>query len=636
MQRSIPKDDAMLIDVQYVKENRREGIPDILYIVWKDLTTLDKHVTTIANPKIDIYFEKPEFRKSHLDPYGIPYALNYQFLDKTIKKTVPYKDIISAIIEDGGDGLKIEADKIYKEHRYGDLKEFLKYPFVYGADYDVRPLYRYKWSQLYDNNKAKPISKAFCDIETDFLDVDTASDPKTCPIDLVTLVDEDNSECYTFALVGQQYTERDMTNMSQSQKDKEIYRRQLHASRLAQEQELIEHQEELKEELHQMFDDVYGVLDYKFFFYKDERKMILHLFELINKRKFDFVTFWNFEFDVNYIYERAQVLGIDPKSLFCHPDFRVQECYFKKDKIHFDVKSKSDFFFNTGYTNYVCQMRIYAAIRKGRSELRSFSLNYVGKQVVGDSKIDYGEEGSIKYFSYRNYKKYFIYNIKDVLLQKGIENITKDLDNYYMTAYQNITPYDAEFKQTVKLRNVQYLDFLTNGKVPGENQNVTPFGQTDEEPDEEDDDELSLESTKKKKNKKGYEGALVANPILNEPVGASLYSGKPTNNIFEYAIDMDMSSFYPSTIYAMNIDPSCLEFKVILDSKQFNILGGDKKINTISHLPLIPGEASDFHDDMAKEAFDNYQTRNYLSTGKKWFNLPSISKLYKVVKSELG
>jgi len=33
MGKIIPKDSAMLVDIQYVKENRKEGIPDVLYIV---------------------------------------------------------------------------------------------------------------------------------------------------------------------------------------------------------------------------------------------------------------------------------------------------------------------------------------------------------------------------------------------------------------------------------------------------------------------------------------------------------------------------------------------------------------------------------------------------------------------------
>ena len=623
----IPKDNAMLVDVQYVKEDRRTGTPDVLYIIWKDLDTLEKYVTTIPNPKMDIYFEKPEYRNTHLDPYGAPYSLNYQRLSRVEPKTVEYKKIIDAIVEDGGDVLKAKVADIYRNRRFSELQELYKYPFVYGADYDIRAYYRYKWLKDYDNNKRKPISKAFSDIETDFLDVDGMADPESCPIDLVTLIDNDTNECFTFALVGREYKERDITHMSKKEAAKELERRQLHVDRISQEEYLIHHTDDVKKELHEMFDETYGELDYKFYFYKDEAKMLIHLFQLINTRKFDFVEFWNFEFDVNYIYKRAKVLGLNPEDLFCHPDFPVKKCYFKKDNFHYDIKNKTDFFFNTSYTNFVCQMRIYAAIRKGQSELRSFSLNYIGEKVLGDKKINYEEVGSIKYFAYRNYWKYFIYNIKDVLLQKGIENKVHDLENYWITSYLNITPYDSEFKMTQMLRNYQYNDYLNNGKVPGENINVSPFG-TEEEPDEDDEDSG--------KNKKGFEGALVGDPRLNLRTGAPLYGNKPTNNIFEYAIDMDMSSFYPSTIFAMNIDPSCLIFKVILDAAQFGIRGGDLEFNSISQYSLLPDKPSDFHDDVAKECFDNFQTKNWMNTGHKWFNLPTVEDMYYKCKEKFA
>ena len=38
----ISKDNAMLIDVQYMKANRQKGTKDYLYIIWKDLDIVAK------------------------------------------------------------------------------------------------------------------------------------------------------------------------------------------------------------------------------------------------------------------------------------------------------------------------------------------------------------------------------------------------------------------------------------------------------------------------------------------------------------------------------------------------------------------------------------------------------------------
>ena len=50
----------MLLDVQYVRANRKENKPDCIYTIYKDLQTGKKHVIPMENPKIPIYFEKAD------------------------------------------------------------------------------------------------------------------------------------------------------------------------------------------------------------------------------------------------------------------------------------------------------------------------------------------------------------------------------------------------------------------------------------------------------------------------------------------------------------------------------------------------------------------------------------------------
>ena len=89
---------------------------------------------------------------------------------------------------------------------------------------------------------------------------------------------------------------------------------------------------------------------------------------------------------------------------------------------------------------------------------------------------------------------------------------------------------------------------------------------------------------------------------------------------------MDMSSFYPSSIIAMNIDPSTLIFKVIVDSNQF--IDGDVKYNGFIEMERDA--------DLAKEVFDNFQGDNVITMGHKWFNLPSVDEMAKLCEEELG
>ena len=607
----INKDNAMLLDIQYIKPDKKNKTPDYLYIIWKNLDTEEKFLQVVPEPLMEIYFEKPEYRNHN-------YNKTYAKLGELDKRVVKYKDIIYAIAKDMGEVGIEKLNNCFNTRDYKGLKEFYIYPYVYGADYDIRTFYRQKWMENYDNDRVKKLTKGFLDIEVDSLESTGFPNPVFNPIDLVTIIDGTSSISYTFALIGVDCKEKDISKMTNGLEiQKEMERRRMYVHRMSEQEYYSTHVEEIEKAAHKMFDESYPGMEYKFYFYTDEKKMLVHIFQLLNTLKLDFVEIWNIGFDFPYFYDRMETLGLDPKEVMCHPDFPVKECYYKKDTINFAVKNKSDYFFCSSYTIYTDQMRNYAAIRKGQSELRSNKLTYIAQKEIGDEKLDYSEDGNIKTLSYNNYLLYILYNIKDVLLQKGIEDKTTDLETYYVTSYKNITPYENEFKQTVKLRNVQYQSFLKQGLVPGEN--VNSFVYNNIPKDEDDDDDV------------GFEGALVGNPLLIDNFGDLLY-GHRTNSIFKYSIDFDMSAFYPSTIQIMNIDPSTLIFKMILDPSQYDVRGGDIPYHGITDVQLVKENSDSFTGDVSKEVIDNFQTKNYLSTGYKWLNLPSINDIFEEIQ----
>lgn len=613
----VNKSNSMLIDVQYVRANKHENKPDYLYVIWKDLVKNQKNLNIIPEPMMDIYFEKEEFRDHD-------HNLKYRELDKLERVSCKYSKIPQAIANDGGESTLRFLNNIYETKQYQNIKKIHTYPYVFGSDYDVRVWYRYAWQRDIDAPKEIVISKSFLDIETDSLEVRGFPDAETCPIDLVTVIDDVEKISYTFALVGRECVEKDISAFHSTDVDmkikREMYRRELYKSRLKQEKEFMDDIEGVKKELHEMFDETYGIKDYKFYFYEDEATMLVRLFSLINTLKRDVTLIWNMSFDIPYIYKRLSVLGLDPKEVMCSPDFPSKECWFKKDTRNFDVKNKSDFFHVSSYTIFYDQMILYAAIRKGRSELRSHKLTYIGKREINDEKLDYSEDGDIKTIGYTNYRKYVIYNIKDVLLQYGIEDRTSDVDTLYFKSFQNITQYENIFKQTVVLRNVEYKYFMKENIVPGAN--INGIYAYDNISEEEDDDVL-------------YEGALVGNPALITPFGIFIYN-KQSNKVFLFSIDMDMSAFYPSTIRVLNIDDSTLIFKMILDPAQYDVRGGDIPFRGITDVQLVEENSDSFSGDIAGEVMDNFQTQNYISTAYKFLNLPSVEGMFKKLKKRLG
>ena len=611
------KDSIMLIDIQYVRPNKNEGIPDYLYIIWKDLDTGEKHLMAIAEPKMAIYFEKPEKRNHNNNK-------NYARQEDLNKVVVKYKDIIKAIVEDGGEGTKNFYNNIINTNQYRRLNELQAYPYVFGSDYDIRVYYRYEFKKAFTNDRIKHIRKGFGDIEVDSYESIGLPTPDLCPIDLVTIIDKDENKSYTFALIGVECIEKNLSYLSKKEQEEELKRRAMYAARLKQQEYWSTHIDELKEEAHKMFDENYPGIEYSFFFYKDEKKMLVHLFQLINKLKMDTLEFWNISFDIPYIIGRLEHFGLNPADVICHPDFPNKQCYFKKDTHHFDIKNKNDFFHCSSYTIYLDQMELYAQIRKGEKELRSNQLTYIAQREIKDSKLDYSDNGNIKTLSYNNYMQYILYNIKDVLLQVGIETKAEDVDTLYVSAIENITPYDCVFKQTITISSAQYESYDKQKLVPGNNINgIYKKEDTIKENDEDSDED---EDT--------FEGALVGNPLLIDNFGEILYIDR-TNNIFNYSVDEDMTAFYPNTIMSHNIDASTLIFKCIVPSSQYEPRGGKLKYHGITDTQIVTKNKDSFTEDLGKEIQDNFQTENYLSFGYKWLNLPSVNEVYERLKKKL-
>jgi len=162
--------------------------------------------------------------------------------------------------------------------------------------------------------------------------------------------------------------------------------------------------------------------------------------------------------DLPYILNRMNVLDLDPFEIICHKDFKYKMCKLHEDERNFQIANKGSFFKVSSYTKYIDQMILYAATRKGQSELRSNSLNAIGEAELGDKKLDYSDEANIKTLPYVNYRKFVKYNIKDVLLQMGIERKAHDIDNLYLRSSANICDVDKVFKQTVKITDHTYSD----------------------------------------------------------------------------------------------------------------------------------------------------------------------------------
>ena len=166
---------------------------------------------------------------------------------------------------------------------------------------------------------------------------------------------------------------------------------------------------------------------------------------------------------------------------------------------------------------------------------------------------------------------------------------------------------------------------MSKGLVPGANLNALHAY----------DEKVTFDDGEDEDDDVTFEGALVGHPLLISDFGVAIY-GNHTNYLFDYSIDMDMKAFYPHTIHVLNIDVSTLIFKCIVDPSQYDVRGGTIPYHGITDVQLAEQNSDSFQNDIANEIFDNFQTRNYLSVGYKFLNLPSVDEMAKIIKERLG
>lgn len=484
----------LLLNVFYHRPRKENRFKDYASVLVKNVATGEKKIITIEDPEMLIYFVKPDYR-------DYSYVPAYKHLSLCNVKRIKYKNVIKEIVKDGGDYLKdIYGDIVSLS--FNAKRNLHKYPYVLGTDYDYPSYFRCEWALHYHNfNINRDITKSYLDIEVDSIELDGFPRPGTCPINALTYIDGFNKVSYTLLL-------RNIEN--------------------PQINEFENNMDEFLARCHKMFDEAYPGFEYRIIMYDDELKLIRGLFELINNLKLDFVMTWS-SFDIEFIIARIKRLGCEPSDIMCNHDYIVDELYFKKDTLHYDFKRKNDVFTITSYSVFIDQMTQYIKIRKQQKELKSVKLNAIARKELQDEKLDYSDVADIKTLPYNDYELFVLYNIKDVLLQYGIEEKTHDIDNILDRALINGTNYQSLFSQTILLKNRAYISYYKQGYIVGNNRNIDYS-----ERDNEDDNDEEQENEK-------YAGALVADPALNDYVGTPIF-GKPSKWIFTNVVDFDMNS----------------------------------------------------------------------------------------------
>lgn len=596
-----PNQEVLPLNYLYFNERNFE-VDDVLTIIYKDVASGETKVQNIIKPEIEVWIVKPEYReavrfnrtwvkKEYLEPHKVRYRSRY----RQIAKILGLEDV--------------------------DLAKTS--PFVLFSNLDIRNYYALQFIHEYNVPDNFNLNIGLFDIENDIIDIDHFPQPGECPISLIAFIDVSNESVYQFILEPQNHSH----TINPDTGDYYDYRDQV--------QHLKEHVKEYVQELHEMFDESYGVLDYHILFLKSEEEMISKFFKLLDVLNIDFAEAWNAAYDMSNLTSRPDKILSDPIQLICSDKFLAKECLFVEDKNPLFHKRKHTCQI-AHPTVFIDQMVIYAGLRSAMGKIPSLKLNVIAQKEIGDTKLDYSEEGSIKELPYENFWKYCLYSIKDTLLQLGIHRKTDDISSVYSRMLEDGLLSNEVFTSTIQLTNSLSTFLLEHDYIPGNNFNkfndeqklkqqayfyganedivsdeneammnamVDPDDLVDVVDEEEEDDSSS-------KKKKKFSGAMVQDPNRMLPTGFKI-NGRLNSRIHNNVGDMDITSEYPTAIILSNMSSETLIARVEFVDDLYDWIYVNKGPKWIEEHRIVNNAIRFTAEDMMDYRFNRLPMYNY-------------------------
>lgn len=591
---------SILFDVRYYYK------PECFEVVYFNPITNQLEVE-YEEAIIDIWFLKEEFRTNKYQIAHAPMDQCYPVLCKP-------SQVPKMIAEHIGGEWKEYYDKFNGQISNKDLKDHMcKCPWVFKADFTPDVYYRLRWMEKYGEEcDVSNVTFGFVDIETDVLD--RTIDPKDIysapqPINAVSIILPHVKICALLVLSPRPQ------NMIH-EKFWPLLERQQKAFDW-----MMNNMDEFKRKIvdtdpdNKKYLEGYDIRVHVFDFHR-EIDLIKTVFDYINKYRPMFVESWNAKFDDNYLIHRAEYLGYDPKDFVIPEAFQTDMLYYKEDgsgkngnndkKRAFSIKNSKDWMFSSTYSIYICQMRLFAAIRKSQQERRSYSLSSVGKDIAKIDKLTNTKSGTFREFAYTDFINFLLYNVRDVVVQLAIEMNCHDCQALVSRSYMFATQYSKCFQETHIVRNIREFFFEQEGYVQACRLIVEPGIDT------------------------SFKGAFVAPTEKNAPTGYVL-NGKPVNNIMYGVLDADAAAYYPSSKMGLNLDPMSLLYKAKINNDIFVSQCVNRSFNQEYY--WYDSKNKPHQEDMTGPIMNSYKNGNEMSLLYNWFNLPSVSEYFQYIDS---
>ena len=272
--------------------------------------------------------------------------------------------------------------------------------------------------------------------------------------------------------------------------------------------------------------------------FRTERDLLnafLIVYEHINPT---ILTGWNIDaFDVPYLFNRlVNVLG-KQNAYRLSP---IRDGFYSPYRKKWSLAGVSILDYITLYKKFTYSL------------MPSYSLNYIAKQELGRTKLEY--EGSLDDLFRDDIEKFIEYNIIDVELVVEFDKKLQYIDLCRGICHAGHVPYE-DYCFSSKYLEGACLNYLKKRNLVAPNKPA---------------DRREQMEALKESGEQGFIGAYVKDPI----------PGK-----YDWLYDLDLTSLYPSIIMSLNISPETKVGKIVnFDAEAF--VKGDYRVWNIEHTAL--------------------------------------------------
>lgn len=332
--------------------------------------------------------------------------------------------------------------------------------------------------------------------------------------------------------------------------------------------------------------------DSKIHYFKcNNEKHLLHSFmSWWTKEEPEVITGWNVEgFDIPYLHNRISLILGEDEVRNLSP-WRFITC----SEVEINNRKEQRYeIIGVSVLDYLCAYKKFTFTNRS-----SYRLDAIAEIELGEKKLDHSEYDSWVDFYTNDWQKYTEYNIHDVNLVDKMEEKMKLIELIMLIAYDSHCNYQDTFHQ-VRLWDVIIYNFLKEKNIV-----LSPIN-------------------KSHKNDQ-YEGAYVKEPIP----GA-----------YDWIVNFDLNSLYPSLIRFLNISPETLYSKIHVDKedliqKKNPLTNADPNLTIAANGCMYRTDTIGFMPELVKRIYDErvQYKENMLRCKKEYEQKPTKQLTKEIAK----